>query len=234
MNGRLVATLLLAAVVAGAACGGGDDDAAPETTASPVTTERLVDTTPPAPTAAPTTEADEATTVPSTDPAPPTTTEEDLAAVIAAEFEAALRANYEGLVDPSPEALPDLLSAVVVPGSPAEAALTGFVNELVRLGDGIVPGDPDVLVITVEAIELNGSAPHQTALATVCLVENRRQVTLAKNAPGGVEIELRGSGDLQAVRQVYDVRLGPSGWRLWQTLSGEGTAWVGSDSCPSS
>ena len=223
------AMLLASAMILAVPACGGDDDADVTTTGAPVTT------TQPSTTAAPTTAAPPTvatTAAPTTDPAPPTTTEEDLKAVIAAQFQASIQANYDGLVDPSLGTLSTLLSDVAVPGSPAETALTSYVTELVRLGDGIVPGDPDILVITVESVELPGPLPHEAAVATVCVVENRPQVTLAKHAPDGVEIEVAGSGELQAIRQRYDVRLGPDGWRLWQTLSGQGTAWLGSDSCP--
>ena len=146
---------VLALAVSLAACN--SDDAAPETTGSASTAS--VPTTTAAATTTPATDAPE--TVATTSPAPPTTSVDDLKAVIAADIEAAKLANYAYLVDPSVESLPAHLEAVAVPGSPLEASLTGFVNDLVGLGDGIIPGDPDVLTVTVEQVEFVGAAPSR-------------------------------------------------------------------------
>ena len=206
-----------------------DDDAAPDTTgptraATDPTTSEPVSITPLA--------TDAPDTVPTTPPAPPTTPVEDLKAVIASEFEQSVVANYAGLVDPTLEALPKLLTDVVVPGSPSKASLTANVTELLQLGDGIGPGDPDILDITIEQVELVGAQPYTMALVTVCEVENRPQVTLSKNTSNGRVIEVEGSGDIQAIRSIYDVRLAPAGWRLWETVPDVGKVYTGRDACP--
>jgi hypothetical protein len=224
------AMLLASAMILAVPACGGDDDADVTTTGAPVTT------TQPSTTAAPTTAAPPTvatTAAPTTDPAPPTTTEEDLKAVIAADVVEATEVNYAALVEPSMEALPSHLAAVVVPGSPAEQSLSAYVAELVRVGDGIIPGDPDILKVTVENVELVGPTPVTMALVTLCEVENRPQATLAKNSPSGTPIEVLGTDELHALRQVYDVRLAPAGWRLYDTQDGSGFEYPGVDACPS-
>jgi uncharacterized lipoprotein YajG len=225
---------VVAVVTVVAACSGDDDDATPSTLSN-VTTVVSSATTSPGTTSPATTDppaTDPPTTSPPTEPAPPTTTEDDLKAVIAADVEAALQANYAALVDPSLEALPSQLPAIAVPGSPIEASFTAYISQLVGLGDGIIPGDPDILILTAESVELVGNAPYEMALVTICEVDNRPQATLSKNTSDGRIIYVDGTGDLQALRSVQDVRLTPVGWRLYDSLA-EGTfRYLGESACP--
>lgn len=220
--------LLLLMLVTVTACSG-DDDAAPTTAASMVVSSTTDATTPA--TTVPASTLPVPTSPVTTELAPPTTSLDDLKAVIAADVEAAALANYDFLVDPSVEALPAHLAAVAVPGSPVEASLTRFVNELVSLGDGIIPGDPDILKVIVEQVELVGEPPYTMALVTICEVDNRPQATLSKNTSDGRIIYVEGTGDLQALRGVQDVRLTPAGWRLYDSLPDGGFLFPGEDKC---
>lgn len=222
---RTSLAFVVAAVLLAAGCSD-DDNAAADTSA-------VVDTVTEAPTTSPPSTVPPTTLPPSTTVAPSTTISDDqLKAVIAADYEAVVQAAFAGLLDPSLDALPALLTATVVPGSPAEQSFSANVQHLVELGDAIVPGDPDIMKVTVENVELVGDRPYTMALVTTCEAENRRQVTLAKNSGIGSDVETPGSGDLQATRFVHDVRLTPNGWRLYETQEGTGFVYPGTDTCP--
>ena len=59
---------------------------------------------------------------------------------------------------PSLRNLEARVAKVLVAGSPAFDSFVARVQELVALGDQVVPNDPDLLSVTVENVELVGAA----------------------------------------------------------------------------
>ena len=56
-------------------------------------------------------------------------------------------------------------------GSPAFDSFVARIEELVALGDRVVPNDPDLYSATVENVELVGRPPYRRAIVTVCEVD---------------------------------------------------------------
>jgi hypothetical protein len=232
---KRIAALALAWIAFAAGCsdddgqGGGTTTAPPATvltTVAATTTSGTIDTTDT--TAAPSTSpgttdtptAGEVTTT-STNTTPPVD-EEALKAEIARDYERAFYRRWQMLRRPSLHDLHDKAASVLAEGSPAFDALVHRIQELVALGDALVPNEPDLLDVTVESVRLVGQAPYTRAIVTACEVTNRKQVTLPENSPTGHEIEVAGSGRLLVTRFQESVRRTGSGW-LRYTDPREGT-----------
>jgi hypothetical protein len=160
-----------------------------------------------------------------------TTTLDDLKAQIAADFEKAYFRNYELVLTPSLDNLDARVAEISVPGSDAFTRLVAYVKDLVRLGDRVVPNDPDILKVNVENVELVGEPPYTTASVTSCQVTNRKRVTPAENSPISVEIPVGDSGKLLAYRTTEPVQLTATGW-LQTSGNAKAVQFEGQDSCP--
>jgi hypothetical protein len=190
------------------ACGSDDGNAKPTTstgTTTPTSAATTIAPTTPDTTSTPTSST---TTVPVTT----TTTVEDLKAQIAADFEKAYFRNFELVLTPSLDNLDARVAEIAVPGSDAFTRVVAFVQDLVRLGDRVVPNDPDILKITVENVDLVGQPPYTEANVTSCKVTNRKRVTPAENSPSGIEIPVGDTGKLLAYRITEPVQLTATGW----------------------
>jgi hypothetical protein len=211
----LVAGLLMAV-------GCSDDDARGGSTTvvtePPATTETtaVATTSAPATTATPTTSDPPTTTAsPVTTTAPPTTApvdEEALKAQIADDYERAFYRGYAMARNPRLRNLENRAARVLVPNSPAFDSFVARIEELVALGDAVVPSDPDLLAVTVEQVELVGEPPYRRAIVTACEVDNRKQVNLSENSPTGESIPVAGTGGLQVIRFEEPVRRTVNGW----------------------
>jgi hypothetical protein len=208
--------LLVAAALTAAGCS--DDDAAgnDSTVVEPATTPTsAVNTTAPSSATTVTTETSPPTTDAPTTVTPTTTPPVDVEALkaeIARDYERAFYRGWKMLEMPSLRNLEARVAAVRVPGSPSFDQLVARIEELVALGDRVVPNDRDLLSVTVERVELVGRPPFRRAIVTVCEVTNRRQVTPAENSPTGNEIEVAGTGVLDVARYDEPVRLTDNGW----------------------
>jgi hypothetical protein len=223
----LMATLALCAV---AACDDGDD--ATTTSTDPAVTEPTA-TAPSEPTATTDEPTAPPTTEPSTTTAPgPTTSPEDaLRAEIAADYLEASDRYFELVNQPSLDNLAERAKAAAADGSEYYATVVAEVEDLVRLGDRIVPNDPDIRRIDIEAVELAGAEPWSEALVTVCLVTNAKQVTPPENSPNGQETLTLGTGELVAIRQQELVVLTEQGWLPTQAAVEAMGIWEGSEQC---
>jgi hypothetical protein len=211
----LVAGLLMAV-------GCSDDDARGGSTTvvtePPTTTETtaVATTSVPATTATPTTSDPPTTTAsPVTTTTPPTTAPVDegaLKAQIADDYERAFYRSYEMLGNPRLGNLERRAARAYVRNSSAFDSFVARVEELVALGDAVVPNDPDLLAVTVENVELVGEPPYRRAIVTACEVDNRKQVTLPENSPTGESIPVAGTGVLQVIRFDEPVRRTNNGW----------------------
>jgi hypothetical protein len=213
-----------------AACNSGA--AAPTTTVVPARPTSQAST--PATTADRTsTSTSTSTTTTTTIPATTTTTLDDLKAQIAADFERVYLHTFDFFATPSLDHLDDRLAEIAVPGSGAFAARKAYIEDLVRLGDRVVPNVPDILKVTIENVELIGAPPYKEAKVTSCKVTNRKRVTPAENSPVSIEAGVGDSGKLVAERTVAPVQLTSSGWL---PTAGQlvGTFFEGQDSCPAS
>jgi hypothetical protein len=218
---RLAAVITVSAVVALAACSGSDD-------ASP--------TTPPPDTSPATTSSTSTSTTSSTSTtvAETTTTvfdEEALKAEIAADYEENYFELRELFLRPSLDDLDARLAEVAQPGSEANRLLKARLEELIELGDALVPNDPDLFSVTVEEVELVGAAPYTEAIVTACRVDNRKQVTLAANSPTGVEVLVFGSDSLRVGRFREPVGFTDRGWVPY-TGRRDGESFEGVETCP--
>jgi hypothetical protein len=213
---RRLPALLIAGALAAAACS--DDDSQGTSATTPSTPATSAGTTVEAATStAPTTSA-----VPTSPAQPPPTTDtpttpepvdvEALKAQIAQDYERAFYRSYAMVRRPSLSNLPERAARVVIRGSRAFKAFVRRVAELVELGDRVVPNDPDLLAVTVEGVTLIGKPPYRRAIVTACEVDNRKQVTSARNSSAGHQIEVAGSGTLQVIRYEEPVRLTNHGW----------------------
>jgi hypothetical protein len=214
--------LLIAAAVAAAGCSDDDDaQGSSTTTASSGSSASTTDPTLAATTsAAPTSSA----TTPSTTDTPTTpepTTEpvdvEALKAEIARDYERAFYRGWGMLRRPRLRNLDARAAKVLAEGSPAYESYIARTQELVVVGDAVVPNDPDLLSATVEKVDLVGPPPYRRAVVTVCEVTNRKQVTLAENSPSGEQIEVAGSGNLEVIRYHEPVRRTENGWLRFKT-----------------
>jgi hypothetical protein len=220
---RLAAVITVSAATVLAACNGGGS-AGPAT--DPPNTSRATPST----STSTTSSSSTSTTI-----AEPTTTvfdEEALKAEIAADYEE----NYFELRDlflrPSLDDLDNRLAEVAQPGSESDSRLTARLEELIELGDALVPNDPDLFSVSVESVELVGAAPYVEAVVTACQVDNRKQVTLAENSPAGVEVLVSGSDRLRVGRYRESVKLTAFGWVSY-TGRLDGESFDGVETCPS-
>ena len=101
-----------------------------------------------------------------------------------------------------------------MPGSPIAGFFRARIEELVELGDRVVPNEPGHPERrSSRSVE---SAPAGTeAVLTVCVAENRRQITPGA-APDGSDVETFGSGDLVAMRTAQIVICTPDGWLQYE------------------
>jgi hypothetical protein len=219
---RLAAVITVSAATVLAACNGGGS-AGPAT--DPPNTSRAT------PSTSTSTISSSST---STTIAEPTTTvfdEEALKAEIAADYEE----NYFELRDlflrPSLDDLDNRLADVSEPGSPSFSQRKARLEELVALGDALVPNEPDLYSVTVESVELVGDAPYTEALVTACRVSNSRQVTLPENSPASVEVVVAGTDELRVGRYTEPVRLTGRGW-VSHTGRLDGERFDGVETCP--
>jgi hypothetical protein len=218
-----MAVLALALV----ACGSDEGITAPTTSTG---TPRTSAVTSPSPTTDATTSTTTSTST-STVPVTSTTTVEDLKAQIAADFEKSFYRNYELVLAPSLDNLDAQVAEIAVPGSDAFTTLVAYIADLVRLGDRVIPNDPDILKVIVENVELVGEPPYTKANVTACKITNRKRVTPAENSPIGVEIPVGDSGKLFVQRATEPVQLAASGWLPTSgNLTGE--LFEGQETCP--
>ncbi|MET0579813.1 MAG: hypothetical protein ABW122_14240 [Ilumatobacteraceae bacterium] len=230
---RILAVALLATLAA--ACDDGDADPSDETTVVSVSTASAVTTATAAVPTDPTTTATTSapTTAAPTTPPPPTTSPEDaLKAQIAADYVSSVDRYFELVNQPSLDNLAERAKLASADGSEYYAAVVALVEELVQLGDRIVPNDPDIRKVIVEDVELLGAAPYVDAIVAVCAVSNAKQVTPMENLPVGQEIITAGTGVLTAIRSREAVRLVAGSWLpTTATVFAEGI-WEGEDTCP--
>ena len=117
-------------------------------------------------------------------------------------------------------------------GSDNYASLIAFVQGLVKVGDVVRANDKDpVHTVTVESVELVGSAPYTSAIATVCEVDNSVRVNTADRSPTGQDVPVFGTGKLRATRVRVSVVSTPQGW-LPPGLPESGSTYEGVTSCP--
>ena len=154
------------------------------------------------------------TAAPTTVPAPTTTLSPDdqLKAQIAADYVSAFDRNDAIFADPSQGDLESLLAEVVVAGSPQYSSRLTRLLELRNLGDQVRRIEPFITMVTVENVELLGSAPYTDAVVTVCEVLNLEQVTPAKNSPTGKDIPVGGEGSPRVTRLSEPVQLVNGRW----------------------
>jgi hypothetical protein len=189
-----------ALVLVAAACNSDDDDAAEtsvsvETTTestSPPATEPPETTAPPAPTS---TTAGETTT---------TVDEEALKAQIAEDYLRSWELRRELTANPTLEGLSEKLAQISAPGSDDAENFRTFINELVSLGERVIPGTPDEFRIDVEDVELVGGPPNSEGVITICFVSNSVRV----DASGNVVSDL----GIVATRSEDHVVTTPNGW----------------------
>jgi hypothetical protein len=208
--------LLIAGAVAAAGCSDDDAQGSSTTTAGSGSPASTTDTTLAATTSAPPTSSPSTPSTTDTPTTPEPTTEpvdvEALKAEIARDYERAFYRGYRILETPRLRNLDGRAADVVAEGSPAYRNFVSRVQELVALGDAVVPNTPDLLSAEVEKVELLGTAPFRRAVVTVCEVTNRKQVTLPENSSTGQQIEVAGSGQLLVFRFEEPVRLTSNGW----------------------
>jgi hypothetical protein len=221
---RTTAVLLVSFLVA---CGSGDGNTTPTTSTGSTKATTETSSVPTTPDTTSTTTFTTTTTVPATT----TTTVEDIKAQIAGDFEKSVFRNYEIVLTPSLDNLVARVAEIFVPGSDAFIQLVAFVKDLVRLGDRVVPNDPDILKVVVENVELVGTPPYTTANVTYCAATNRKRVTPAENSPISVEIPVGDTGKLIAYRITEPVQLTATGW-LRTTGNLTAIPFDGQDSCP--
>jgi hypothetical protein len=168
------------------------------------------------PTAAATTSTSSTTSTTSstTSTVPPSTTidVESLKAQIAAEFEEDQRRLLEIFARPSLDGLDERLAEIAEPGSQSTIQYKARLEELVELGQGLVPNDPDLNVTMVESVELVGDPPYTEAIVTSCIVDDYRVVTLPEFSPTGTEILVGGSEVFSVGRYTEPLRLSERGW----------------------
>jgi hypothetical protein len=226
--------VLIVLAVAMAACSDDDSQAVDSTVVEPATTRTTAVATTTASTPA-TTEASPPTTDVPTTVASTTTEpidEEALKAEIARDYERAFHRSYEMVGAPKLRNLESRAARVLVANSPAFDAFVDRIEELVALGDRVVPNDPDLLSATVENVDLVGRPPYRRAIVTVCEVTNRRQVTPPENSPTGEEIEVAGTGTLEVIRFEEPVRRTDNGWLRYENPR-DGIGFVqGETTCP--
>jgi hypothetical protein len=136
-----------------------------------------------------------------------TTTLDDLKAQIAADFQRSYLRRADLVNAPTLDNLDLHVAEVAAPGSDAFATLVAYIQDLVRLGDRVVPNDPDIFSVTVENIEFVGEPPYKQANVTSCRVSNRKRVTPAEAAPAGTETLVGDTGKLIAKRVIEPVQL---------------------------
>jgi hypothetical protein len=226
--------VLIVLAVAMAACSDDDSQAVDSTVVEPATTRTTAVATTTASTPA-TTEASPPTTDVPTTVASTTTEsidEEALKAEIARDYERAFYRRAEMLAAPSLRNLESRVARVLVQDSPAFDTFVERIQELVALGDQVVPNDPNLYSATVEKVELVGNRPYRRAVVTVCEVDNRRQVTPPENSPTGEEVEVAGTGELLVTRIEEPVRLTANGWLRYRS-NRKGIGFVqGETTCP--
>jgi hypothetical protein len=201
----------LAAASTSAACDA-DDTATTTTTPSAVvatTTVAVTTTTAPATTAPE--PSSTTSTVATTAPPPPTTSVDDLKAQIAADYVASQQRLAELEAAPTLDNLEARLATIAAPGSAYYEQLLAYVQELVQLGDVVIPSDPPVNMVVVESVDLEGTAPFVAATLTVCDANNLKRVTPPEHSPVGQEIYVDG-GVLAARRFRAHVVSTPDGW----------------------
>jgi hypothetical protein len=134
------------------------------------------------------------------------------------------------LENPSLEDLEARVAQVHPVDSPAYQSLIERVQELVQLGHRVVPNDPDLLSVTVEAVELVGTPPYTEAVVTVCEVTNRKEVTVT--SPTSEVPAPPGTPSVDVARYDEPVRLADNGWLTYR-VPREGTLFVqGETTCP--
>ena len=151
---------------------------------------------------------------------------------IAADYQEASDRYFELVNQPSLDNLAERAKLAGADGSEYYASVVAEVEELVRLGDRVVPNDPDIRRIDVEAVDLVGASPYSEALITVCLVTNARQVTPPENSPNGQETLTPGTGELVAIRHQEPLLLTPQGWLPTVANTEAIGIWEGSEACP--
>jgi hypothetical protein len=228
--------LLIAGAVAAAGCSDDDAQGSSTTTAGSGSPASTTDTTLAATTSAPPTSSATTPLTTDTPTTPEPTTEpvdvEALKAEIARDYERAFYRSYQMVRRPSLQNLDERAARVVVQGSPAYDAFVRRVEELVALGDRVVPNDPDLLSVSVEGVKLLGRSPYRRAIVTACEVDNRTQVTPPENSPSGRLIEVSGTGLLQVIRYEEPVRLTEHGWLRYRNPR-EGVGFEqGETTCP--
>ena len=140
--------------------------------------------------------------------------------------------RYELLAAPTLDGLETNASAIEVPGSEGYDQLIKYVQELVAVGDRVVPNDKDpISMVTVEKIDLSGAAPYTEATVTYCEVTNVKRITTPDRSPTGQEVLVYGTGKLEAFRGSEPVKLTDKGWL---PFAGKvfGSTFEGQTTCP--
>ena len=174
------AVAAVAAVTAVTACDDGAADPVDDTTTAPAGTvpgTSAVVTDPPTTTTTPatttTTTADPTTTT----PAPTTSPDDALKAQIAANYDQLRSTRYFELVQHTEpgQARGQRAQLPLRPAPAFYAAVVARVQQLVALGDAVVPNDPDILPVDCRDRRAGRPLPaNGEALVTVCEVTNRR------------------------------------------------------------
>lgn len=186
------------------------DDGGEATTVAPATSTTTATTAVPTTTVPPTTSTTpptSASTTPPTTPAPtapPTTSLDDLKAQIAEDYESGARLLTAWLASPTTENLAERLAAIATPGSEFEQLVRQRVEDLVFVGDVVIPNDPPVNVVIVESVTVDSGTPTTGATLVVCEADNFKTVTPPERSPVGEEI-LSSGGELTAAR--FEVRM---------------------------
>lgn len=230
---RLFRAAVLATLVAAGGCRSGSAVTTIPTTPSapPLTTSTIALVT-----ASPTTSSSStSSTPPSTVVLAVTTTvvaEDALRAQIVADYVKANGLEVGLKAAPTLDGLEARAVEIAPEGSDNYASLIAFVQGLVKVGDVVRANDKDpVHTVTVESVELVGSAPYTSAIATVCEVDNSVRVNTADRSPTGQDVPVFGTGKLRATRVRVSVVSTPQGW-LPPGLPESGSTYEGVTSCP--
>ena len=159
-------------------------------------------------------------------------TDDQVKSQIAADYVAQYKRRDELVAAPTLDGLETSASDVEVPGSEGYDQLIKYVQELVAVGDRVVPNDKDpISMVTVEQVNLTGAAPYTEATVTYCRVNNTKRITPPDRSPTGQEVLVFGTGVLRAFRGSEPVKLTEKGW-LPFTAKAFGTFFEGQTSCP--
>ncbi len=225
---KTIATVLGGLILL-AACNDGGSTAGTGSVPSPSATTPTATT----PTSTSATTSSSTTTTSSTSTTTSTTVpvEVTVKAQIVADYTRIFYESATLLENPSLDGLDQRLATIAEVGSESFKQRRTRVEELVALGDRLVRNDPDLYSITVENVELVGSAPYTEAIVKSCQVDNRKQITPAENSPIGSVILVGGSDTLDVGRLTEKVRLVGDRWVEYAGRL-DGVAFQGVTTCP--